>query len=290
MRRAAQAVAIWVLGLASAHAKPTITIDASVPFTADELSDALAIRMRESNARVHIARSGDVILISVGDRANVIDANTQDLARAVALVVLSLADAPSPAAVADAPALTATPAVADVPATPSPSRHALRFSVGYQRNDGGLATTPFLASLATSLTANARFVVSAGIDEHVDGNTHGDEIETNRSIVARLGLEGRFGPVGLEAGGAGFAFHTCGGGDVGVGDGVYGTARIYVPVSRRLQVIVEAGGYYVDADIAACDTTITFDAQGHFLDVMTAPRGRVDEYAGHFGIGVEWAL
>lgn len=317
MKRSVLASALVMATTLTAHAHPTITVDDSVPFTAKDLADAVEIRVRDTNARIHIARSGDVIVIIVGDRARALEvdnAEPHDLARVVALVIVGLAESPPIATAPLAPPrppTPPTPLTAPTPPTPPtpptapepppvfdaeappeslsihvttdstrpPSRYSLRASVGYQRTDGGIYTTPFLASLATALTPNVRFVVSGGVDEH------GTHIATTASALGRLGLEGRFGALGLEIGGAGFAFRTCQG-DVATGSGAYGTARVYLPVSARGQLVIEAGGYYVGTEHVSCDNGIAFGDSSLPMN----ERSDIDEYAGHVGLGVEWGL
>ncbi len=313
MKRTLLALALAAM-TATAHARPRITVDDSVPFTAKDLADAVEIRVRETNVTIHVARSGDLIVITVGDRARALevdDAQPHDLARVVALVIVSLAESPistqrlvappappeppapppPPAPMLAPPAPPAPPAFeAELPpdapsihvttdSTRSPSRYALRASVGYQRTDGGIFTTPVLASLATSITPSVRFVVSGGIDQH------GTHIETTTSVLGRLGLEGRFGALGVELGGAGFAFDTCTG-ETGTAAGVYGTARIYLPISQRAQLAIEAGGYYVNTDFVTCGNGLAFGDSNLPMDTHEV----FDEYAGHVGLGVEWGL
>lgn len=296
--RATHVLAACACCVATAHARPTITVDTSVPFSAKEISDAVEIRVHDSDARIHIARAGDVIVITVGDRARALqvdDAPPHDLARVVALVIVSLAEPsisttplPSPAAPPLPPAFDREappemPSIHSTRATPPPSPYALRATIGHQRTDGGVYTTPVLASLAAAITPQVRVVVSAGVDEH------GTKNDTATSALGRIGVEGRFGALGLELGGAGFAFHACND-DIGGAGGVYGTARIYLPVSPRAQLVLEAGGYYVKTDFMSCETsgsytpaTRVWEMQGPYVEIQ-------DEYAGHVGIGVEWAL
>ncbi len=320
---------------ATVSARPRITVDDSVPFTAKDLADAVEIRVRDTNATIHVARSGDMIVITVGDRARALEvdgAAPHDLARVVALVIVSLAEPPistrrlvaprapvpptpmlappAPPAPPEPPKpMLAPPAPPEPPEPPEPmlapapppafeaevppdapsihvttdstppSRYALRASIGYQRTDGGIFTTPFLASLATSITPSVRFVVSGGLDQH------GTHLATTTSALGRLGLEGRFGALGLELGGAGFAFATCTG-ETGTAGGVYGTARIYLPISQRAQLAIEAGGYYVNTDFVTCGNGLAFGDSNLPMDTHEV----FDEYAGHVGLGVEWGL
>lgn len=317
-----RALIALVLATSVAHARPTITVDPSVPFTAKDLADAIEIRL-QSNARIHIARSGDIIVITVGDRARALEvdgAAPHDLARVVALVIVGLAESPrafppplpisttplvaprppTPPTPPTPPAPPEPPIAAEPPPPPPPiaegppetrailtaapllSKYSVRATVGYQRTDGGVYTTPFMVSLATRIAPKARVVATAGLDKH------GDKNETALAVLARLGVEGRFGALGLEIGGTTLGFRTCDD-ELGTAAGVYGTARIYMPLSPTAQLVLEAGGYYASTDPVSCSTPFTLAPASTEPTWMESGQ-RYDEYAGHVGAGVEWAL
>lgn len=104
----------------TALARPTIVVDDAIPFSADDLADAVSIRA-DSNAEIHVNREGDVLVITVGNQARTLSVDPaidpHDLARVVALVIVGL-DAPPSAPGAPLPAVA--PIAPTRPAPPAP--------------------------------------------------------------------------------------------------------------------------------------------------------------------------
>ena len=275
------------LGASHALASPSITVDETVPLAASDIAKAIEIRVASPDVKVRVTRHADRLVITVGDRTQAIDdaADSRELLRVVALVIIGLSEqppitsAPAPSSDREQPITLGIGAALGVPTT---SRFGLRLAVGHQRTDGGIHTTPLLASLVTAIGPLARLVVSLGTDEH------GTHLATSRSVLGRLGVEGRFGALGVEIGMAGFAWSNCHA-ETSTGAGPYGTARVYLPLfDSSGKLLVEVGGYYARTEHVACGTDVMESALDSSLEFDE--RHPTDEYAGHVGIGVEWPL
>lgn len=275
----ARALIAGSLLAATAHAQPTITVDDSVPFSAKELSDAFDIRVRESNAQIHIARSGDDIVVTVGDRVRAIEFDStasHDLARVVALVIVSLADAP----METSPTVAAppTPPVPPIPPTAPPSAveadasimapsipvaapatWALQVALGWHAERGGEMTVEdggagviVAATVSRRLTGNARALLGATAEQ-----THRMTALANRGahtlFSAKAGVELRHRQFAVEGGiAATRVVVDCGIEEPEVSFDPYGAARVYlasVGVFRN-RLFVEAGAKRVSTTSA----------------------------------------
>jgi hypothetical protein len=267
MMRTALLISVLVPSLAAAG--PSYTVDPAVPFTAHDLAEAVQLRT-DARPDVRVTRVGDGLLVEVGDAHQVVDVNARephDVARVVALVVVSLVDAtpapvPSPEETPAALTTTAAPA-------PAPSRWSMRAAVGLSRDDGGTFATPLTGGLSYQLAPFARLAASV---------TYMKATAPRRDTGVfpfRLGVEGRAGALGVELGAMMIPYSSCGDGADGVGRGGYATGRVYLPLTARTHLLVEAGGYYMLSQAYGCDDTMTLTGEA---------------YGGHVGAGVEARL
>lgn len=267
MMRTALLLSVLVPGLAAAG--PSYSVDPSAPFTAHDLAEAVQLRT-DARKDIRVTRVEDGLLVEVDDTRQVVDVRSDDphdAARVVALVVVSLVEAPPPPVPpgsAEAPGVLAAAA----PQVAAPSPWALRAAVGLSRDDGGTFSTPVTGAVSYQLASVARLVASVTYMK-ATAPTRGSWI-----VPMRFGVEGRSGALGVELGGILAPHATCNDGSM-LGTGGYATGRVYLPVSERTNVIVEASGYYMVQQAYGCDLTTTLTGEA---------------YGGHFGGGVEWRL
>jgi len=282
MMRTALLLSILIPALAAAG--PSYTVDPAAPFTAHDLAEAVQLRT-EARSDVRVTRVDDGLLVEVDDTRQVVDVRSDDphdAARVVALVVVSLVDAPPAPALAP-PGSTETPAAltASVAPPPAPSRWSLRAAIGMSRDDGGTISTPLTGAVSYQLATSARLVGSVTYMK-ATSPTRGSMF-----VPMRFGVEGRAGALGVELGGILAPHATCNDGSM-LGTGGYATGRVYLPVSERANVIVEAGGYYMVEQAYGCDVDPMQSDPDGFGERTYTLRG--EAYGGHFGGGVEWRL
>lgn len=258
-----------------ATARPSITLEDAVPFTEDQLAEAIGLRVADARAEVKVSRRADHLVVSVGDRSDTVaiaSADPHANARTVAMMVVALAaDEPAPAMVEGAGAPVVAPSTQATPARLSGFALA-----GLARDDGGTFSQLLTGALAYHLAPSARVIGSVTLGEATVPR------QDAFFLPVRLGVEGRAGAIGLELGGMVPVHRDCSG-SVTASYGGYVTGRIYVPLAPTHRLVVEAGGYYL-ANASYCGEEVVF---GQVESELTS---RHEAYGGHIGGGVEWAL
>ena len=251
-----------------------VDVDLAAPFTEDDLTEALELRQadREGSAPVRVARLGsNRFVVSVGDRAQIVELTSDDRAasaRVVALVVVALIlDNPTPR---DLPPDDEVPTLADGPAVegPAPGGRAYRMSLSFTRDDNGYEIPILNAGGAYALTTNLSIVATAGIGRY------SGYLDTSSLVMPiRLGVEGRAGAAGIEIGTQRLFYRedSCESAQWGAAQSVHGVARVFLPVGTK-RVTAELGGHLVVGN----DTTRCNSASNY------------TSYGGWVGFGVEW--
>jgi hypothetical protein len=258
-------------------AEPVVAIEGPAPFSADELSDA--VRLRGAKAReIHVVRRGEALVVEVGGAEQVVTLTTDDsreAARTIAMIVIALEGEPpgGPVQVRD------REDPAPPPAEPPPRRlgASARLTLGRGRDDGGTYTAPLTGALSVPVAGSARVTASVSLMQATSPR-RGDLF-----VPVRLGVEGRAGTAGLELGGFIAAQRDCLGSPTS-GYGGYVAGRVYMPLSRRYQFVIEASGYYAIRQAGGC---MPYD-----LGAASGPATTLygEAYGAAIAAGVEWAL
>ena len=278
MQRALERSLILVgctLSLASpAMANVELDVDVSAPFTEQDLHQAVELRhATEGNPDV-VIRVAKLdyhrYVVTVDDRSQLVELESRDhdaSTRVVALVVVSMlmeqnrdlrsADDELP------------PLVEESVERGAPGHLSLHISGSYTRDDNGYYI-PFLNGGASyALTPHARLVATVGIGRY-DGY-----LDTSSVILPiRLGVGGRAGAVGIEMGGELLKYRedSCGGSEWGSAKGVYGAAKVFVPLGRSKRLVGELGGRFALANNPTdCNSAMNYT-----------------KYGGWIGVGMEW--
>jgi hypothetical protein len=263
----------------AADARPTVVIDHDVPLDARELRDAIELRI-EGDLTIRITRApSGAIIVDVGGRRETLDLGPEDptaAARVVAMIAFALALDPVPVALpAPAPVLEQPPTITQVLPQVLPtmrSRFELRLVPIALQDDGRYTYALFTGSVAYRLSSHVNLVGTAGIGR----------MNEEKAFPFRFGIEGVAGALGLELGGI-VTQHSsaCGSAQTG---GVYGAARIHIPVTPRARVVLEGGGYFV-----LTQPRIDFAEMTCSAPLWQMPSAW-QSYAGWVGAGVGWSL
>jgi hypothetical protein len=219
-KRAALIAAL--IASSTASARPTITVGATVPFSASDLANAVRLRA-DSNARIQIDRDGSALIVSVDGQTRPVDLATvedpHDAARIVALVVVAMAEPDT------ARAPTATPSMAIAPAPDEPREHTalfgdaqpitasrwtVRASVGGRAGEAyGTVTTG--VAVGRLLGPDVQVLVGFDADErHRFGSANAyDSMHQNGVMFGRAGVELRHRWLGVELGATATRFTMC---------------------------------------------------------------------------------
>jgi hypothetical protein len=269
----------------AALARPTIVVDEAIPFSADDLADAVSIRA-DSNAQIHVNRQGDVLVITVGNQARTLSVDPaidpHDLARVVALVIVGLdapASAGAPAPLAPVPPAPPAPPVPPAPPPPLPTtgdpalpipvdappgatapsnvlfgfagqlpppkNWTLRLQAGYERTEW-TDSRPVMATLSRRLGPSAHLVVGIGYDTTSVWNGVDYGHINVSSIPMRAGVELRHRWFAIEGGIAGTYWDDpCLGGTIANGGYVAARAYLFPLGSIQNRVFAEAGMRHV---------------------------------------------
>jgi hypothetical protein len=252
-----------------------VDVDVAAPFDEDDLTEAIRLRHAEGDVdgAVRVARLGpDRFVVSVGDRAQIVELTTDDRAisaRVVALVVVALIPVDRTTRVLpvedEVPPLSKAPALE----APAPKRRAYRMSVSFTRDDNGYEIPIVNAGGAYALSPHANVVATAGIGRYAD------YLDTNSLIMpVRVGIEGRAGAAGIEIGTQRLFYRedSCGAAEWGAAQSVHGVGRVFLPIAGNKRLTAEIGGHMVVAnDTTSCRSASNFT-----------------EYGGWVGFGVEW--
>lgn len=269
----------------TARAGVRVEVDPGAPFTEADLADAVDIRTPEVDGGgeevvVRVAKLGmDKLVVIVGDRSQIVTLTDHDRtasSRVVALVVTALVDGDGPRAARPAvgPAAESdeliAPELAPPPAPGAPAGSAWLVGTTIGRDDGGY-WIPFVhLGAARGVTPNARIVGTIGFaqfDGYLDSRT--------TLIPLRVGIEGHAGAAAIEIGGeiTNYRETSCGGAEWGHASGLYGAAKIFLPVGARTRIVTELGGHFV----------------GSISPTMCRSEPNYTEYGGWLGAGLEWA-
>ncbi len=275
----------------AALAKPTIIVDDAIPFSADDLANAVSIRA-DSDAEIVVRRQGDLLVITVGGQARSLQVDpaidAHDLARVVALVVVAL-DAqprapsgpvtpaplpqiapPAPPPPPTPPTPSETPPVAPVLGAsvlfgssgplPAPKNWTLRFQFGYGRTEW-TDSRPIMATVSRRLGPSAHLVFGIGLDKtsvwNIDASADREEVS---SIPTRAGVELRHRWLAIEAGLAMTRWtDACTGTTYATGG--YAAARAYlVPIgSIQNRVYAEGGIRHVTSSMCMDQDSNTYE-------------------------------
>jgi hypothetical protein len=150
-------------------------------------------------------------------------------------------------------------------------------TIGRGRDDGGTFTSPLTGALSLRVAGSARVTASVSLMQATTPR-RGDLY-----VPVRLGFEGRAGTAGLEIGGFVAAQRDCRGSPTS-GYGGYVAGRVYMPLSRRYQFVLEASGYYAVRRAGGCET--------HAWDASPSPPTTMylNGYGAAVAAGVEWEL
>ncbi len=255
-----------------AHADPAVDVDIDAPFTEDDLAAAIKLRHTDGVDRsVSVGRlSENRFVVTVGDRAQVVELTTDDRAtsaRVVALVVVALIPTTSTRHDDDSP--LAAPTNSRATEAAGPSKLAFRASLSFARDDNGYETPVVNLGGAYAISRHANIVASAGFARN------NDYLDTSSILLpVRLGIEGRAGAAGIEIGTQRLIYResSCGMGEWGAAQSVHGVSRLFIPIRGSTQLTAELGGHLVvDENTTECRSASNFTA-----------------YGGWLGFGIEW--
>jgi hypothetical protein len=273
-----------------ASGEPVVVVDEAAPFSAQQLSDAVKLRVTPKGD-VRVTRNGNVLVIEVGDASETVtieEGDPREAARVVAMVIVALDGRADRARLPDGDANDdETPAVfasAAAPVQLTPSRWAVRATVG--KILGGSAASsfhPLSAAISYSLGEHSRVVASTSLIWN-----YGDPWPKEHYNPYRLGLEGRAGAIGLELGGFVARQSDCVAGDFIAYGGYFG-ARVYAPMTSRSSFVLEAMAYYaIDQAYGCGDISVWRIAGPEPMEVYGTQHGTKRD--GWLGAGFEWQL
>ena len=278
-------VLVWLVAFATvAHADPTIVLDRQVPFSEDELRDAVKLRMPRGTAQIIVTTgpAGELVITADG-RSETIATPERDpraSVRVVAMVVVGLLEADGLRASRQASDDEPPPVVRTSIPPPVPSRISLRLMATGVGDDNDYSMTLYTGSILYRISEHARLAATAGYGALE--STFG----VDRIVPVRLGVEGTAGAIGFELGAIAipYARHaqcevsTAGDHQMrntsGVAHGLYGAVRTYVPVASGMRIVLEYGRYSLRDRSVTSDTCV----------------GRLNgqETAQWLGAGLEW--
>lgn len=265
---------------APAAAGVRVEVDPGAPFTEPDLAGAVELRLGESatvaagDIVVRVAKLGlNQLIVTVGERTQLVELPDRDRAatsRVVAQIVTGMLEAPAAAAQRDAEPPPPLPPTADgtVQPAPAPRRHAVHAGLSYGRDDNGYWVTLLNGGASWALAPSARLIATIGVgrnDAYLD--------TASLLVPVRVGIEGRAGATGIELGGhrLGYREDTCG--EWGAATGVYGAAKVFLPLGARARLVGELGGHFVVSnDPTTCNSASNYTS-----------------YGGWMGANLEWA-
>ena len=278
-------VLVWLAFATIARADPTIVLDRQVPFSEDDLRDAVKLRMPRGTAQIVVTTgpAGELLITADGRSETIVTPERDPRAsvRVVAMVVVGLLEVDASRASRQAsddepPHVVRTPG-----STPVASRISLRLRSTRVLDDNDYSMTLHTGSILYRVSEHARLAATAGY-----GNLE-SAFGVDRIVPVRLGIEGTAGAIGFELGGIAipYARHAqCEVSDdgnhqmrdtSGVAHGLYGAVRTYVPVASGVRLVFEYGRYLL-RDL------------GQFTSDGCVGRLNWQENAQWLGAGLEW--
>lgn len=289
MKLVAASVILACAASSVATADPEPVVAPSAPFTADQLADALALRLAGHPGTIRVSTgAAGVLVVEVDGEERTIEALPTAgpaAARIVAMVVVTLVDRTD-----RRPAVE--PAPVEVPAPPAPpirdgeqplglgvshhagyqtppSRLSLQLLPSVLKDDAGDVGKVMSLSVGYRVAAHTRVVGTAGLGRF------DDNLAGNLFAPLRLGVEQSYGVVGVEAGATAIPYAGSCGDGAGAATGAYGALRLALPVGATGSLVVEGGAYYL--------------GDRSFTPMCHGPM-EYQSYAGWFGAGGAWSL